>query len=88
MECSSNLVSVKTDLPLLIRCALTKTSITSESMSCPECSCPLELESLAYAWHGKGVEATVTYRCPECKVAYDKEGNRLERSLIVEELEL
>ncbi|MGA2627945.1 MAG: hypothetical protein ABSF63_12920 [Candidatus Bathyarchaeia archaeon] len=46
------------------------------------------MESLAYAWHGKGVEATVTYRCPECKVAYDKEGNRLERSLIVEELEL
>jgi hypothetical protein len=42
----------------------------------------------AYAWHELGVEATVTYRCPECHRAYDKEGNRLERSLIAEELGL
>jgi hypothetical protein len=48
-------------------------------MSCPECSFPLKLESLDYAWHGEGVEATVTIAAPECKRAYDKEGNRLER---------
>ena len=57
-------------------------------MYCPECSCPLELASVSYAWRGQGVEATATYRCPECNVAYDKEGNLLRRNLTAEEFGL
>jgi hypothetical protein len=57
-------------------------------MSCPECSCPLELVSLAYAWHEENIESNVTYLCPKCKVTFDKEGNRLRRNITVEELGL
>jgi hypothetical protein len=67
---------------------LTKNYGPIESMFCPECSAPLELESLTYTWHQENMEANVTYLCPKCKLTFDKEGNRLRRNLTVEELGL
>lgn len=46
-------------------------------MYCPTCSCLLDLDSLAFKWLGRTIEASATYSCPKCRQLFVKIGNRL-----------